>query len=46
MEFEELSGSDDKNEKNDQIHKRCEISQDWPLLNPSSTTTSVAHLVQ
>jgi hypothetical protein len=46
MEFEELSGGDDRTEKSDQIHKRYKISQDWSWLNTSSSTTSVVQLTQ
>jgi hypothetical protein len=44
MEFEEFSGRDNKG-KSDQIHERCESSQDWSWHKPSSsTTTSVVQL--
>jgi hypothetical protein len=45
MEFEEYSGRDTNKRKGDQIHERCEISQDWSWHKPSSsTTTSVVQL--
>jgi hypothetical protein len=45
MEFEEFSGRDTNKIKSDQIHERCEISQDWSWHKPSSsTTTSVVQL--